>query len=392
MMDLLWILLTTLSLSHLVKSELLTPQTNSSVTTVTLLEKYGYPVETHEVTTEDGYILVIHRIPNPGSAIAFIVTGLSASSSDAVILGDNSLGEILFNAGFDVWIGNSRGNDYSNRNINFSNQSPQFWNFSFNEIGVYDFPAMINYISDNTGIQQVRFFGHSQGTTAYLVLTSLMPEWNDRFIAAHLLAPVAFMSHLTNKFINLISPVAGQPNALKELIGSMKLKPSKETLLVLSTLLCPPSRPDRILCENSLFLTTGFNEDTVDNDFIPDIMATTPSSASTNQYLHYVQEFNSGYFRKYDYGPRNLLEYGSLTPPSYDLNNVKGPIFMYFGEADEFVARTDLDILIEKLPNSTVAGVYVVPVANFDHLAFLYTKNIREKVYNKVMEDVASTQ
>jgi len=28
-----------------------------------LLEKYGYPVETHEITTKDGYILTIHRVP-----------------------------------------------------------------------------------------------------------------------------------------------------------------------------------------------------------------------------------------------------------------------------------------------------------------------------------------
>ena len=27
------------------------------------MESYGYPIEVHEVVTEDGYILTVHRIP-----------------------------------------------------------------------------------------------------------------------------------------------------------------------------------------------------------------------------------------------------------------------------------------------------------------------------------------
>jgi pimeloyl-ACP methyl ester carboxylesterase len=30
---------------------------------VELVTKHGYPVETHHVTTEDGYVLEMHRIP-----------------------------------------------------------------------------------------------------------------------------------------------------------------------------------------------------------------------------------------------------------------------------------------------------------------------------------------
>ena len=38
-------------------------------TTVDLIESQGYPAETHFVSTSDGYILTLHRIPHPGAPI-----------------------------------------------------------------------------------------------------------------------------------------------------------------------------------------------------------------------------------------------------------------------------------------------------------------------------------
>ena len=59
-----------------------------------LIEKAGYPSETHIVTTDDGYILEMHRIPHgkDGSNITaeprpvvFIQHGLLCSSADWVL-------------------------------------------------------------------------------------------------------------------------------------------------------------------------------------------------------------------------------------------------------------------------------------------------------------------
>lgn len=56
------------------------------------MEKYGYPCEIHNVITEDGYILTLHRIPsNKGkrskSVPILLQHGFSASSADWVIPG-----------------------------------------------------------------------------------------------------------------------------------------------------------------------------------------------------------------------------------------------------------------------------------------------------------------
>ena len=62
-----------------------------------LIAKYGYPAEVHTVTTDDGYILTMHRIRGkPGAQPFFLQHGLVDSSAGYVIMGPNvSLGKFF---------------------------------------------------------------------------------------------------------------------------------------------------------------------------------------------------------------------------------------------------------------------------------------------------------
>lgn len=42
-----------------------------------------------------------------------------------------SLPYILHDAGYDVWMGNSRGNTYSMSHVKYNPTEPQFWDFSW---------------------------------------------------------------------------------------------------------------------------------------------------------------------------------------------------------------------------------------------------------------------
>lgn len=60
---------------------------------------------------------------------------------------------------------------------------------------------MIDYITSRTGQRRMHYVGHSQGTTAFFVMCSERPVYNDRIISAHMLAPVAFMGNLKSPFV-----------------------------------------------------------------------------------------------------------------------------------------------------------------------------------------------
>ena len=54
-------------------------------------------------------------------------------------------------AGFDVWLGNSRGNMYSHGHQHYNDRDDEdhqraFWDFSWAEIGRHDIPAVIEYV------------------------------------------------------------------------------------------------------------------------------------------------------------------------------------------------------------------------------------------------------
>lgn len=166
-----------------------------------LIKSAGYRGEVHEVETQDGYLLRLHRmlpkVASNSKAPVFLMHGILATSADFLISGPKiALGYLLADNGYEVWMGNARGNKFSPNHKNFSSLSKDFWKFSWHEIGFYDLPAMIDYMLNTTKASKVFYVGHSQGTTSFLVLMSTRPEYNSKIIQAHLLAPSAFRKKL----------------------------------------------------------------------------------------------------------------------------------------------------------------------------------------------------
>ncbi|KAL1110513.1 hypothetical protein AAG570_008041, partial [Ranatra chinensis] len=184
-----------------------------------LIIERGYPFESHRVTTSDGYILELHRVPPHDHTIniaksrypVLLQHGLWSSSADWMIPDVNfSLGYQLCNCGFDVWLGNSRGNTYSRNHIKLSaeKQPDQFWNFSFHEMGIYDLPAAIDFILSTTGHKKLYYVGHSQGTTIFFVLTASKPEYNEKIGAMVGLAPVAYLANMKSPSLRKLASIA----------------------------------------------------------------------------------------------------------------------------------------------------------------------------------------
>lgn len=76
--------------------------------------------------------------------------------------------------------------------------------YSWHEMGVYDLPAVVDYVLNATGQQKLDYIGHSMGTTMFYVLLSERPQYNSKIWAMFSLAPVAFLSHMTSPLRSFI--------------------------------------------------------------------------------------------------------------------------------------------------------------------------------------------
>jgi lysosomal acid lipase/cholesteryl ester hydrolase len=64
-------------------------------------------------------------------------------------------------------MGNNRGTKYSNVSLLYPEQDESFdrWDWSYEELGLYDVPAFMDEIIKETGKPKVNYIGYSMGTS-----------------------------------------------------------------------------------------------------------------------------------------------------------------------------------------------------------------------------------
>ncbi|XP_017782422.1 PREDICTED: lipase 3-like [Nicrophorus vespilloides] len=362
---------------------------DATLRTPEIITKYGYPFESHQVVTSDGYILTHHRIPSNSTKKAPIILhhGLLGSSAYWILRQPKSLGFMLSDAGYDVWLLNNRGNEYCERHSHYNPQRDRrsFWNFSWHEIGVHDLPETIDYILNVTGSKSLYHLGHSQGTTVLLVMLSERPEYNSK-VKMHIgYAPVAYHKHTTSFMFRALAPIeaVGGLSALKLFLGEFNFAPSTEMLRQLVSSSCKDNDKTQFLCSNIFYMTMGFNPKQMNTSMLPTIYGHFPVGSSTKQLAHYIQEMNSGRFRKFDYYLfENLKRYSQISPPDYKLDNVKIPFYDFHGGKDALAQPPDVLRLHGNLPN--LKKSFYIP--DWAHMDFIYGIDAEKEIYSKTFD------
>lgn len=362
------------------------PEANMNVTEIIL--HWGFPAEEHLVETRDGYILCLHRIPHGRKKpsvtgpkqVVFLQHGFLADSSNWVTnLDSSSLGFILADAGFDVWMGNSRGNTWSRKHKNLSVSQDEFWAFSFDEMAKYDLPASIDFILNKTGVKQVYYVGHSQGSTIGFIAFSQLPELAKKIKVFFALAPVVLVDFAKSPLTKL-----GRlpEHLLEKLFGHQAFLPQSEILKWLSTNVCTHVIMKQ-LCGNLFFLICGFNERNLNMSRV-DVYAThCPAGTSVQNALHWRQTFRYQKFQAFDWGSstKNYFHYNQTYPPVYRVKDMFVPTALWSGGHDWLADASDVSLLLTQIPNL----VYHKKIPEWDHIDFIWGLDAPGKMYNEII-------
>jgi len=374
----------------------------NNLPTPELIRSEGYPAETHYATTEDGYILALHRIPHGKTngddegprPVIFVQHSILASSADWVLSTPaKGLGFILADAGYDVWLGNYRGNTYSRNHtfLNPDNQREGFWDFTWDEMAHYDLPAMIERVLELTGETELYYAGHSMGTTAFMAMHHYRPDIGLKIRLANFLAPVASESAMGGP----LGWIAGFMDGifdwvledLLNLMGVGEFLPSNLFMDCLASLFCHSATAD--LCSNILFIIAGFDEQQMNKTLLDTIMHHTPAGASTHSLLHYGQLKATGGFHGYDWGSDKLnYQHHNGPVPTYDLGKVVTPVALYWGDNDWFAMQDDIFQTIIGLPNIVGGMNHEVDYEKWTHLDFLWGIDADKLVYSFLLDNL----
>jgi pimeloyl-ACP methyl ester carboxylesterase len=362
-----------------------------------MIQSKGYVCEEHKVITPDGYILGVYRIPHgqnsssskPGKPVLLQHGLLDSGTTWAENFPGQSLSYILADAGYDVWIGNMRGNRYSRAHIKYNpNHDEEFWDFSWDEMANIDLPSMILYILNVTQQTHIGYVGHSQGTMigfAQFGQVDSVVQNNVSFWVA--LAPVAHLGHIKSPLRYLSTATIQKDIELywHLLFGKNEFLPSDSITRWLGTYACGAVIIEKELCENIAFIIMGPEKKNLNQTRLPVYIAHEPDGTSVKNMIHFAQGVRSNLFEKYDYGTpeKNQQHYNQSTPPTYSIRSIKVPTAIFHGGEDWLADPTDAEYIFDQIQSETLVFRKFIP--DYNHADFIIGITANELIYADIV-------
>ena len=354
-----------------------------------LITIHGYKCQELEVTTKDGYILSVQRILE-GRVKAGNVTKEPVIVQHGVMVDgatwfmnspEQNLPMILADNGFDVWIVNTRGTKHSRKHTHLDASRPEYWSWSWDELVAHEMPAVFDLVTKETK-QKIHYVGHSMGTLVGLISLA-EGKWENQIKSVVLLSPIAYLSRMTTA-IGLLAA----KSLLGESLTVMRIAEFDPKGIPATTFVQGVCAQSGLDCNNLFTLITGENC-CLDKAAFDDFMKVEPQSSSTRNLLHLAQIVRTDKISKYDYmRPHlNMLNYGHLTPPAYDLSKIPKnlPIFMSYGGTDALSDVADVKKLLSDHFHDHQADKLTVQfVSNYAHGDYMFAINAHEVVYKNV--------
>ncbi|KAF5294556.1 hypothetical protein FQR65_LT10748 [Abscondita terminalis] len=312
-----------------------------------IIKYQGYPLDIHEVVTNDNYILTILRIKHGRNSFVenkkpvLLFHGMSVNAGSFTTGGNKSLAD----NGYDVWLGNYRGTVFS-KHSSLSKSHHQFWNFSINELVQYDLKSTIDTVYEATN-KKLAFIGYSLSTATFLAYSATYPEHSVKRITVNVgLSPIfnfrewkSILSYIPWKYIKVLKKK--QPGKLLQTLFKGLIDdviPNYPLTLIpisLRRYLCLPYPFQIRICLGLYTLLSGYNDNQLDPEIIPKVIIHDPDLTSFKVVHHLLQFLMGNDGQWYDFGEeKNLKIYGSPSPIRINLSNMKIPTYFISAKND----------------------------------------------------------
>ncbi|KAI8462398.1 MAG: Alpha/Beta hydrolase protein [Monoraphidium minutum] len=364
-----------------------------------LVLPFGYPLESWPVETADGFVLRLYRIPygaknattrDASKPVVLLMHGMTMASSAFVVLDpESSMGFYLADAGYDVWIANTRCNTYGQGNRLYRNTDAGFWQNSIDDLALSDLPAIIDKVLRFTGQRSLSLVGHSQGAMLGVMLLAQQPEFNEKLMLCLCLGAIrprgaAPARPAPTPPSPRANPAAPVPHMISD-AGVGHYLPASMTSHLLKG--CAAGASASAFCFDLVdFLFFGPENHVATADF-PRLAAVWPSGMPLRVLLHWAQMCRNGRGPEmYDFGTDcgsertaahqyretcNQARYGQDAPPRYDLSQVKTTAAVLYGDIDQMGSPRN----VEKLLGSWGAQVvFEKQYATTGHMDFLWAR------------------
>ncbi|KAK9737382.1 alpha/beta-hydrolase lipase region [Popillia japonica] len=385
-----------------------------------LVPMAGYPLETYKLTSSDGYILTVFRLPNMnyphsnGYSVfvqhgilskiymnyphsngysVFVQHGILSNGANFVTLGNVSLVYLLWDAGYDVWftirstdvwVGNFRGTYYSQDHINLTVYDKEYWDHSIDEMATIDMPLIMDFISKTTARRgNIYYIGHSLGTTIALMYAAAYPEESAQHVRMFVfMAPAYTLSNMISPYKQIV-PLVPLVWKIATDFDLYRLLGQSQPLRAITQIFCLESPILIQLCAqlHNLFYgpTTG-----VGSEKVPVYYNIVPGGTAL-KVLAQAADLVANHFRKFDYGVKNLEKYGTVKPPPYDISKIKAPCYIMYGMNDWVAGKKDAINLYNTLSPEARYGIREINDGDFNHLDFIYGRHAKQYVYDRII-------
>lgn len=359
-----------------------------AVDIVDIVHAHGYKVHEHIVQTKDGYLLSIHRILPPSGEIPktaktiYMHHGL-LTNSELFLLGETTnkcLPFLLLDRGYDVWLGNNRGNKYSRKHLILSSTDEKFWNYSLDEFAMFDIPNTIDYILQITKNENLTYIGFSQGSAQCLAALSLNHDLNNKINLFIGLSPAMIPHGLNNPICSFL--VSSAPALLYRIFGKRAILPS----VVFWQKIMGPTFYEEVVDRSLVFLfnwKSGNITSSQKKVGYPHMF----SPSSVKSVVHWFQIIDSKRFQMFDEGGASGSKLVYLSGTSKKTNRVASfpsqtittPCYLIYGKSDMLI---DIEKTIENLS----CDVETLGLDGYEHMDTLWSSNVENAVFSKIIE------